>query len=691
MKSMMRYCIVTCLSVALFACADDMFITGQTPQPESSDKGIAITLSFPDMSTTATRALGESAPKLNELDIYLFVFDGNDLRQTIHIPSSETTWSNELANRVTFTAYLPQTDNKATIHIIAIDDKDRKFVKQIDDCGYGLEDIVMPSFSVSGDKDVYWQRVDLGCPIIVSKPNTDEALEEIKGTEEQVKAHFQHPIPLIRNFARVSLGATFTDDFQVLGWTVVNDLDASSVVPWYSQPNSSDVEFAKYADFGNVPVNIYSYDEVVKQGYQGVWQAGAKNRNTLAEVSKKGGSNWGMDPRYIYEHRITSVNPLYVLLYARFRGQEGYYKLALGHRDQETGLFTEYHVLRNIAYHIDITNVTTTGYKTPEEAASAPAFNNVSGDVVTRNLMQISDGIDILQVNAFSYVITQPGQELDFRYRYVIDIDQPGQRADRNDLVFYDTDNIGIAPGDVIESYTPAEDVTDVNGYVWKSVKIKVKDPTYDLKQQTFTIYSKPRGAATGGISRIINMILRKPWDFVRVETFPGLIADDKTWPDYNPSVTPDEDDVNYFIGPEKGAPLTIFFELPANLPEAIFPLSFTIESDRQNIENAGVGNAVVETGPSLFPGVTDMRIKFVKTVTWQEYTNDTGISSTPESRIIRARFVTTTAISSLKDDETITTVKVHNPYFNDGEDKFKRAESQPVSAKNREIYFQHE
>ena len=680
MKPIVRFILSALFAAGLVACADGLDLGGRMPELDpSGENGVEISLVFPEMPVASTRAIGEKVPSLkDDLDLYLFVFDGNDLLQTIRIPRSETTWAAEASNRITFKALLPQTDKDAMIHIIAIDDEDGEFAKQVDEVGYGLEDIVMPSFSVSGNKDAYWQKVELGCPIRVTVDNsTDDSLESVTGTEEQVKEAFANPIPLIRNFASVSLESIVsTNLFEIKGWTVVNDLDGGSVVPWFSVPGESDVQFPKYADFSKNPADISTYNDLTEGGYRGVSLAGAEKRNTLDEIEE--GEKWGIGDRFIYERTIVSVDPLYILLYGEYKGgsgasKAGYYKLSLAWRNPETGLVTEYNVLRNIAYHIKITGVSAPGYDTPEEAAAGPAFNDISGDVTTRNMTQISDGVDMLYVNFVNYVVTRPGQEIDFRYRYVSDI--TGNKTESNDLVKYDTEGIGIAEGVVVLSYEQATEVTDErNGTKWQSVKIQANDPTDELKQQTFTIYSPPGDPENGtvGLSRTINLILRNPWNFVRMETFPGLWDNDKEWPDYDPDYAPDDEDVNYYVGAQKGAPLTVFFELPAGLPEAMFPLDFQIESDRQNIENAGVGNAVVQTGPSLFPAVTDSRISFVKTVNWGDYAPD-GVSSTPASRIIRARFVTTTNITSLADDAKVTTLRLSNPYFYDADDKFER------------------
>ena len=72
--------------------------------------------------------------------------------------------------------------------------------------------------------------------------------------------------------------------------------------------------------------------------------------------------------------------------------------------------------------------------------------------------------------------------------------------------------------------------------------------------------------------------------------------------------------------------------------------------------------------------------------MTWAEYAANEGESSTPASRIQRARFVTTTDISSLAKDNYTTTVKLHNPYFNDVDDKFERNQHKEVTPPSNSV-----
>ena len=706
MKRIYDYIFVCLIAFVMGACTQEELF--QTQITADKDSGIKISLSFPEMGGADTRTLGDNpSTTLDKMDIYLFLFDGTHLLQTIHIPTNDETRKYE-SGILSFTANLPQTDKNATLHIIALDDSDRVFANQINDVGYGIEDSVMPSYWLGDGKDAYWARVELGCRVVVTVSNADNDLDNVVGTEDQIEAKFQNPVPLVRNFAKISMtnNTPTATNFKILAWTVVNERDRGSVVPWYSPSSSNDVNYPEYTYFNDTEgKNITrSYEELtehgnpgVNYGYHGVSQAGALFKTTIVNIGNYDSGNWTQveannqitTSRYLYERKVSSVDPLYILVYGDFNGDKGYYKLALGYTDHNSGLFTEYNVIRNIAYEIKINSVTTKGFSTPAEAAAGPASNNISGDVVTRNLFRISDGVAMLYVNFINYVVTSAEESVDFKYKFVPNIKNP--KVTSNNDVFFNVEGIGIAEGDVIKSYKVIknDDETLKTEDGWSTIHIEFNNPSDDLKLQSFTIFTTPDYATDGslpeentmGLSRTINFVLRNPWKFVRMETFPGHISDSDSWPHYDPdSKLQDNPDVNYHIGKDIGSPLTIFYELPDGLPEAIFPLEFTFESDRQNIENAGVGTAVVQFGPSLFSGVYDYRISYVKTLEWSDYAKNNGETSTAESRIQRARFLTTTNITSLNDPAYITTVRLHNPYFIDKDDKFIRDQNQSAT-----------
>ena len=755
MKKILKYGLMTCVLGMMFSCADELKLSQSAPYNPgwTFEDGIEIKLGFPEMQkATTSRAMDVDEPVLEDLDVFLFVFDGNSLKQTIHIPAADTELADGdthpgLTNHIKFTAYLPQTDNNTVIHIVALDDASGEFAQQIDAVGYGLEDAIMPKFNVSGNQDAYWQRIDLGCPIICSVDNSeDDGLEDVVGTEKQVGEKLAL-VQMVRNFACVQLTiAPEVNNFTVLGWTIVNDLDGGSVTPWYSPTGRNDILYPNFVvdDKTNGEKKVADYDDLVDQGYPGVSYSGANLRHTLEDVggtTASAGNNWYKKDEkiYLYDRKVSSVKPLYLLIYGSLNNNPGYYKVSLSNRNTTTGLVTEYNVLRNIQYTIHITAVTAPGYETPAEAAAGPAFNNISGDVTTRSMLQISDGVDMLFVNFVTYVVTQKDQEVQFMYRYLENILKNNGKQnngfvewnavdDSNPAVdghgghfstlaeavglktqFHDPNavvtEIGIKTGDDASGkpiYSWTQDMTGLVPYdttdtrtklVWKTMKLRFVEPTEELKEQKFVVYTPPQtfsdGTSSVGLSRIINLVVRVPWDYERVRIYPGeWNGNYQKFPDWRPSegaaIPTDEGEI--YIGPNQGDAFVLFFELPSGLPQSMFPMEFIIESDRQNIENAGVDNSIVRNGESLFKddlGVNDLRIQYVKTVLWDEYMDAVTETSTPATRLVRARFVTTTNMSSYPANITqiVTTVRIHNPAFNDVDYKFTRKKGQAATA----------
>ena len=137
--------------------------------------------------------------------------------------------------------------------------------------------------------------------------------------------------------------------------------------------------------------------------------------------------------------------------------------------------------------------------------------------------------------------------------------------------------------------------------------------------------------------------------------------------------------------GGGEGDDLTIFFDIPDNLQEAMFPLVFTLEADRQNIENNPLGMLVVTSGTSGFEGVQGRRIKYEKSITWTQY-NDPLKSEDPYdngtaidngdgtfTHRVRCRFRTITKLEDFVFTDSETQVLITNDNFNNAIVTFTR------------------
>lgn len=706
MKKILKYIICAGVAALAMACTREPAelelpaIAGQT-----DDKGVTIQLQFPDMGVGTRSLENGKLLELVDLDLFLFIFDGGNLLQTIHIEPNTDKTKRIDERTISFKTELPQTDNAPVIHIIAIDDTEGDFDRRVEQVGYGIEDTVMPAFTAIDGKDAYWARIELPAAIkIVPKEDGDDSdgsqsdtqTQESKDTSEEIKNFFNdNTIYLVRNFAKVSVivHPDYENDvnsaFELKGFMVVNQMDGGSIAPWYIS-NDGDVDYAKFVETDKESPEYgkpFKYDDLDAQGFTGVTVQGSKITNKAEDLSEDNSdgedeTRWGLKDKYVYERRAANSSPLYVIIYGYYKygnnntPKKCYYKVDLGETDGETGLFSYYNIYRNFAYTVRITKVSSEGHDNPRFAASKPASNNLSNDVETRNMLNVSDGKEKLQVNTTKFIVTKAGEELSFRYRYYTDIRSNIPVNSEVQYSFRKSDGSfeGLPNpqdgGDVINRWT--DPVTWEEDGTWNEIKIYPKDPTDELKQQSFTIFSTPN-PDRDGLARTVELVLRNPWDFVNVQTYPGHWSDTDQYPNYNPDLTPgDETQLGkYFVSAQKGAPLTIFFELPAGLPEVLFPLDVTFESNRQNIENAAIGNAVVSSGASFFDGVSDMRTKFTKTIKWNEYAPDG--ESTKESRIQRARFITTSDVNKMSDEEITSTIVVYNEYFNKAYDKFTR------------------
>ena len=432
------------------------------------------------------------------------------------------------------------------------------------------------------------------------------------------------------------------------------------------------------------------------------------------EPADGGISPYGPEAKFIYERPFSQTRHTYIIVKGTYYGDmtaiglgvPSYYKLDLGEMDTR-GLFQFSHLLRNFHYTVKITNVEANGYDSPDAANKGQIYNNnLSAAIESQHLLSISDGHDMMYVNFTSKVLVN-NKPVELWYRYFILGDNTLDNDDQifpsstekdsngnpyavklgnngNEIPVTDTDKsgeriravvwndpeIGAVNGDVVLSANRTGTIIDtiMQGStmitrVWERITIVPQPPTPKLEEQTITLY-RPHG-----LSRTVTLYLQNPWELKNVATYAGRHDDrsDRPGADVTPGI----------VSTEGGAELTIFFELPKYLPPAMFPLKFVIESNRQNIENDKNGTIVVQSAPSMFKDVTDYRIQYVKTVTWEEYDSDNEANYDSEGNylgnIVRCRFLTITDLAAGDITQTETDVLIYNEYFKEATAHFQR------------------
>lgn len=651
-----KYLCIALLALTGAACSSDGL------QPEvPAEKGdiyvegdkvvVSVGIQMPEMPNADSRTLGPEADYA-DMHLYLleFVDNGSPLRNTfttMYEAEAETPQPGKVVYKVT----LNKTSEGRVLHLVALP-KSQKLTPD-----YGVEASVMPNIVVTDQTPAYWRRLAFPEGYATVSESTGftatEAMEQLKS------------VALVRNFGRVTVTKDpSVTDFILTGFALVNNPQSGTVAPW----DASDNEFPEFLDADQKPVAFSALSS-----YEGIIPAGTEFDNQDAGPAVPEDVN----PKYFYERPFSSIRHTFVIVRGKYKTDEtdSYYKLDLGKNDTQ-GVFRYYNLLRNFSYNITIKGVGTRGYSTAEEAAQGVVYNNFSFDIELGGMLNISDGNEVVFVNFTTAVLTDPNtQVLEFKYRYrsLAGSSQGAPTYNNGNVNF-----IGLEPGDVIQS---VEKSTTDDSDGWRSVKITCKGATAETKTQSFTMVKE------SGLGRTINLVLRQKWDFMNLKEFPG------TGQNYvgtgealgTGATKLDLDNPNRAGDGEKD-PITVFFDIPDNLPEAMFPLVFELEADRQNIENNPIGTLVVTSGTSSFPNIQGSRIKYIKTITWTQYNDpllpgqthganglkiDNGNGTS--TRRVRCRFRTITSLNNLGIQGSVTTIRITNDHYNTGEIKFTR------------------
>lgn len=644
----LKYIFPAVLTALLAAgCSDQAVEQPDVPALEETATEITVTASMTvdKLPVVESRAFGDTPGE--GLTVNVFEFTGGAdfsnrflVRKYPATVTSATTAANNGVD-VNFTFTLQKTSEARVLHfVVAPEDLN---------ASYGSVAAVLQSLSVSGDADAYWGRVDFPqgyCTRTVVEGK--EIYNPIDGLEDKLKS-----IPVIRNFAKISVTENLTN-FELTGFELVNVPSAGTVAPWNiaAQAIPTMLDGKAMLPYATVSAN-----------YHGILSPQASITHTEKDLTD-GTLTLGFNstqPQYMYEHPYEEGRRTYVIVAGRYDGADEvtYYKIDLGHEEGAQHIFRNYDILRNYHYAVTITGVAREGYATVKDAIEGTVFNNLSASTETRDMTSLSDGTDLIGVNTTRFVVTKAGEELVFKCKYTKDISSGSGTIDNSEAT---VKFIGLEEGPIISSVT--ERKVEGDSIVFT---ISTKAPTDIPQEQTFTVVGR------NGLGRTITLLSHTPWKLSNIQTFKGS-------ENTRPTITQVADTI---IGTAMGDALTVYFDLPDGMSSAWFPLQFTLESNRQNIENNSAANStlVVTTGQSLWTDITDSRVGYIKTVTYDQYqyqsdANNVILVNQPNTtHTVRCRFRTTLALSSLPGSptQTVTNVRISNPYFDMGNDWFVR------------------
>lgn len=421
-----------------------------------------------------SRSFGESAD-LKSLHLYLieFIDNGSPLTNTlstIYRPSNVKVYENVVTYEVT----LNKTDQPRILHLLAVADENL-------DIPYGMEAYVIPGLTTKDGVDAYWRRLDFPSGYCVKQTGEDNAEKWVENKDLKNKLIGKN-VKLVRNFAKITVGLDAgIQNFTLQGFMVVNIPTMGTMAPY----SASKRQFPEFLDEDGDPLPYLT----VAGYYNGISPANTPLDNpeitedtdiptsaltNISTIENDGNKIWNcLPPVYMYERPFNSINRTYVIVKGIYNPHTGtpkttYYKLDLGNEEQDK-IFKYYGLLRNFNYFIRISRVESDGYDTPAEAAVGTVYNNISFDVDTDHLVNMSDGKDVIRVNFTTAVITDPNEVLEFQYRYKKDIWTNNGKYD-NDMI----KPIDLKEGNVIKSISEWTDA----GSNWMSVKLSCYNPT---------------------------------------------------------------------------------------------------------------------------------------------------------------------------------------------------------------------
>lgn len=623
-------------------CSDERFDRPNGPVDEGDMLTLNLSVNIGEMSMASTRAFGDQ-PNYGDLHLYVAEFDdkggplvGNVLTNVYEAKDETINADGDIHFKLT----VAKSDQPKVLHLIAVPNGTDLSIP------YGLEGQVIPTLTVGEETPAYWARVVLGSGY------GSEASDGTWIPAADLHASLTH-VPMLRNFAKVTMTAAVppADGFNFTGFVVLNRASRGTVAPWDGQT---------FPAFSNASGPL-GYDAIDYSGYCPV------NPGVDGSIIGKSATAADFTPRakYLYERPLSPLDNTVVIFSGTKTGVEGtrYYKLDLGKTGTDM-IFRYYNVLRNFDYQINITGVQGNGYGTIEEAMRGVVQNNFSFDITTAQMLNISNGKEMLWVNQTTFVVNDDNnREFTFKYRFMPNVADQGN-YNNTGLKFYTEvdgkNEEGIKTGSVITGVT-YNSTPDADGY--SSVTITTTQPTNKTQEASFIVID-PKS----GLGRTINVIVRKPWVYGDSFEYAGTYNTRAQL--YNKQYPLNEDDWKNSVGTEQGSAFTLFFILDENIPQAMFPLEFVAESRGQNFENNKIGTLFVRSDKSLFDE-NKTAIQYVKTVTYADYMSELSLKnptgtivwnkdSTATQHRIRLRFLTIRPLAANYEG----LIRVYNRYF---------------------------
>ncbi len=656
------------------------------PQVEVDEDGgpegkvlVRFSVTLPEL-IPSTKALGDT-PAGDLKNIYIAVFGSSAyLKEYVQATPVLATQNGSLGgndNRYEFVAQLTLSENsKRRIHIIG---------NGPDRMDYDQETTLIPSLLSEPGQGAYWQSFIV--PGIKAKRDADgnligadtvtingETVYVGSGTfviSDETQAYF-NDIPLIRNFAKIVVEDVAGSNFVTRSFAAVNVPTQGSLAPYYDGGFVYKYEEKSYTDL----------KETLK--YPALLPIGTEFNKTVPSKADfiTPSASTATVPKsssfFLYERPVPNEEqePTVVIIYGHYTDPDTddgvdssgdyFYKVDLMENKDY------YPIYRNFKYRIQIRSILKPGADTPEDALVSMGSGDVSADISTQTLTDISDGQSRILVTEMSrtlirkYPYDDNGEtvELILKYKFIPDVNKyTGANTEPDHNNNYTTGTPTVAnpvtislqsvSSDIIKSYT-VDSSDDSQG--WRAIRITTDNPQANMRSQYIRV--------SGTVPAVLNgtEVVKEESTLYRNVTYTMLSRQTMTVT-CNPGK----------VVKQQGEQMEVGITIPKNLPASMFPLKFYIESEAMSLtpdngrteEILQDNNLPVVTGDSIINS-DNTSFQFVRTLSKTDYDK-----LTKADKFKSGNTVTLSCFFKTNKAESASAVYVSNEYFNTANDSF--------------------
>ena len=623
-----------------------------------------ITFSTADLVEPETKGVfkpeegADKDPSENIKTLHLIVFDENGM--LVEICEAKELGSSDHDGHQGgrhYTVTLTVTDKPRFIHYVA-----NCPVSQV---VYGHETSIIGNMYVDRNnwehkteyETSYWARIEVPYILVEEKEEvqTDGSKKIVVSLHDSIANKFKH-VPLLRNYAEITVTDKTGETFGFEGFIVYNLLNRGTVAPYNS--NTQEFQSFIYTDQDTQAIKNYSYPQLLDFNYEGHALTSAqlvtdfiRNDDGTVKIYKSD------EPFYVYERKVSVMtdeeekwreSPPHIIIKGRYNNGEKvtdkspvyYYKMDLVYTEKDTEGNEEikyYNILRNFMYQFNLTDVHDVGYGSLEEAVAGTAGNNISGSSSTSKLTNVSDNEGRLWVS-YTDTTLVTGNAVSLKYKYIpnyYDSTKEDYQKVQNGSVRFE--NIF---GDVITGIDVASDDIDGNG-TWagyRNVTVSVKKPGDIICQQYLSLQTN-----SAHLNRKIRYTLR-----------PKLTMEVECTPKVSGSMM---------------QPVTVDIKLPIGMTEDMFPLMLNMETYDRTLSPDAAKNypaIPVTTGTSIIDA-NDRRgqLSYYYVVTISTYEAYKALPNDGNMKLYTTYWLTNKA-------DNASTVYVDNKYFNQASDSWQ-------------------